>query len=132
MTRAISSETGLAENRRLTEYYIAHDPTTITLIPVKQTRQPGGGFKAERQTPRSPQQFKVVAVINNWDGIAAVQGGEVQGWAYILVGQWDAEIAIGDLWEDGDNTYRVTAILQASDYEKRCAVSSFGPEPSYG
>lgn len=132
MTRAISTEKGLAANRRLTEHFIAHDPTMIALVPHTKFATGDGGYEILPGTPKDSQTFKLIAVISNWDGITHAEYADVRNWAYILIAKWDADIAIGDTWQDGDTNYRITAILQASDYEIRCAVTSFGTGPNYG
>lgn len=130
--RTVSSEIGLAYNRRLTKRYIDHDPTTLVLTPHARSATGDGGYSLGPGTPKAPQKFKLVAVINNWDGITRGEYADSRSWAYIVVGEYDADIAIGDTWNDGNTTYRITAILQASDYEIRCAATAFGEDPNYG
>lgn len=132
MTRAISQQHGLDILRRNTAWYITDDPSTITLTPHTKTREASGGYTLVAGTPRAPQTFKLIPFSLTTDGIVRGEGGEVRNWTYFIVAPYDAIIEIGDTWSDGETLYRVTAIVQANDYEIKAAATAFGKDPNYG
>lgn len=119
--------------RRVMRKVIAVDPRTIELVPHTKTRQPGGGWKLEAQTPRAPQTFMLEYQPGMTTGIVSgMEGAESRSWSYQLVGEWDSVVEVDDIWQDGETTYRIVAIMPKNDYEKRCVVEASGPDPNYG
>lgn len=119
--------------RKVTAKLISVDPRTISLVPHTKERQPSGGYKWTPQTPRTPQDFTLELIpAGTVTGAGFSEGAEPKSWMYYLIGKYDAQVEVGDTWEDGDSSYRVTAILPKNDYEKRCVVVGSGSEPNYG
>lgn len=132
MTRTISKQRGLDYLRRITDKFIADDPTTVAL--TYNTRMPDGtgGYDVFPGQEREPQEFKLIAVPSNLDGLVQTEGGSSRNWTYVLLGRYDAIAEIGDTWTDGNITFRITALMHENDYERRWAVIAFGTEPNYG
>ena len=130
--RTVSTQRGLAELRRVTEHFIADDPTIIVLTPHSKVSDGCGGYLFVPETPRVSQVFKVIAIPTSTDGIVESEGASSRKWDYVLLGKYDAEVEIGDSWTDGDSSYRVTGCMQENDYERRFSVIAFGKDPSYG
>ena len=52
--------------------------------------------------------------------------------AYILIGQWDADIQANDWWEDETGQWKVLGLFPNMGYETRATVEVFSANPSYG
>lgn len=125
----------LVTNRELTHWFIVQDPSPISLIPVEKTRQPGGGFKTDALPPRPEQIMKLIYQGGSADGIVATADGQSRRYDFILLGEWDATIHIGDFWEDPtrDGQFWVVNGLQPyNGYEVKAGVSSYGWNPDGG
>lgn len=125
--------------KKATDVSIRLDPTTIQLIPHKRVNQGGGAWKVVPQTPRPPQTFLVETVASTLSGITGTGGGSVstegaQGhsWSYNITGRFDAELEIGDQWNEGDTTYKVVALQPDNGYAKVGVVDAIGKDPAYG
>lgn len=132
MTRTISRQHGLDVLRRSTNLFIADDPTIIALTPNTRLPDGIGGYDLFPETQRDPQEFKLIAVSASLDGLTQTEGGSSRNWTYVLLGRYDAIAEIGDTWIDGNTTYRVTALMQENDYERRWSVIAFGTDPNNG
>lgn len=133
MATTASAQQGLDLLRASTIAFIADDPTTISLIPSRGTsvEKPGGGYDYMPGTVRAEQEFKVISQSAS-DGIAESDGAQARSFDFIIVGQYDAAIEIGDRWTDGNNWYEVMGILPENGYERKASVKSLGAEPNYG
>lgn len=125
--------------RKATEIAISIDPRTIVLTPHSRVDKGGGLYDFAAQTPRAAQTFMVEPVGATLSGITSTSGGvvasegaQVHQWSYYLIGRHDAEMEIGDTWQDGETTYRIVAIQPKNDYEKRAVITAFGKDPNYG
>lgn len=126
--------------RKATELAINLDPRTIILTPHAKVNKGGGLYDFEAQTPRLPQTFMVEPVGATLAGITSTSGGvvstdsgaSIHQWSYYLVGRYDAQMEIGDTWQEGETSYRIVAIQPKNDYEKRAVVTAFGKDPNYG
>jgi hypothetical protein len=46
---------------------------------------------------------------------------------FVLLGEWNAVIAVGDWWEDGlGNRWEVRALIPGNNYESRAVVEAHG------
>ena len=118
--------------RNLTLQFIQNDPTDIQLTPHIRTGQPGGGFKNIPQPKRRSQTFKL---INQGSGSGkSVQGDGINtSNDMILLGLFDAKIAIGDTWTDPDGiTWSVTGLIPRNGYEVKATVTAQGAGPIGG
>ena len=138
-TLSISTAKYLPALRKATELAIKIDPRTITLLPHSRIDRGGGLYDFEAQTPRAAQTFMVEPVGATLSGITSTSGGAVNSegasvhqWSYYLVGKYDAEMEIGDTWQEGETVYRIVALQPKNDYEKRAVVTAYGKDPNYG
>ena len=134
MTASVSSLRALPALRRAIVRLLEIDSRTISLIPQGKTEIANGGiYDTVAQTSRAPQKFLLEAYnIYGYNTIADIGAdGDFKRY-YQMTGAWDAVVAIGDHWEDGDTKYRVISILPKNDYETRCLVIGFGKDPNYG
>jgi hypothetical protein len=118
-----------ALHRRGTEHFIEADPTEIVLIP--RTEQIVDGTKRfVSQSPRLAQFFKVIWPGEN--GILRDVGpdGGVRRFDFILVGQWYAEVEIGDSWELGTQVFHVEYRYPDNEYEVKVGGVSHGSKPT--
>ena len=122
--------TQLEIQRKLTEWFISvGPPKTITLIPQVEIKEPGKGIKRGPGTPRPPQQFKII-----WPGgdgfVSSVQDGTHHRFDAILVGLYDCQAEIGDIWQEGDQKYYIHSEYPNNQYERKFGLYSYGNKPS--
>lgn len=125
----------IAINREITKWFISMDPSTITLIPRQHVRNASNAWEMQDLAPRDPQDFKFVQggiVRTSNEGLEATELGTQRRFDYIMIGNWDAIVEIGDHWSDGEQEYKVTGILPYNDYEVKAGIVSFGAEPDHG
>lgn len=128
------TEIRLSELRWNTLQYINAKPTTITLTSTRGTAvaKPGGGHDYTT-AERDPQTFRIVRQ-TTFDGIehSPNDEGMSRKFAYLIVGKFDAEVAVGDTWDDGENHFHVDSVEPYNGYEVRALVTGFETEPEYG
>ena len=107
------------QQRRMTKAFIDADPTVIALIPQVETVTPGGGRTFVQGQPRADQTFKVIPM--TYDQRPTITaGGKERIIDYTLMGTWDCE---GDVWDlftlEPNEYYVVVAITDGHGYEKK-------------
>lgn len=119
-------QTELAINQSNTLAFIAQDPTTITLIPRLDVWVAGSKKKTD-QTPRDPQTFKVIWAPTT--GIVQTIDGTSRRFDFVLVGAFDAVVAIGDHWLQTIQDNEIDYVFPYNGYEVKCGGSSYGSKP---
>ena len=129
-----SNQRGLSALRKQTKFFIDDDPTAIALKTGKgvATEKPSGGMSYGDAATRTVQLFKLINTGGDFDGIVATDDAEIKRYNYIILGQHDALVAIGDYWDDGNTRYQVVSALVKNDYETKHAVVAYGRDPNYG
>lgn len=117
----------LSIHRKGTERFIAGDPTEITLIPSTEVWS-GGSKTYGIENPRDPQNFKVIWS-GSQDGIVVKSEGTTRRFDFVLVGAYDAQVAIGDHWKVGDQHFQVEWVAPANGYEVKAGGVSHGSNP---
>lgn len=117
----------LSIHRKGTERFIDADPTEVTLTPTTEVWS-GGSKTYGSETPRQPQNFKVIWS-GSQDGIVVKSEGTTRRFDFILVGKHDAEVAIGDFWKVGNQHYQVEWVAPANGYEVKAGGTSHGSNP---
>jgi hypothetical protein len=117
----------LSMHRKGTEEYIAADPTTITLT-SKSVAWAGGSKTLNADSERAPQNFKVIW--SGSDGIVTTSSGTTRRFDFILVGGYDAEVAIGDFWDIENQHNVIEYVYPSNGYEVKCGGKSHGSNPS--
>jgi len=114
-------------HRKNTKRFIDSDPTVITLItPVE--AMVNGTKVANYTEDRAAQTFKII-----WqgeDGIVREIPGGVRRFNFVIVGEYDAELAIGDFWETGDQKHVIEYVYPDNGYEVKAGGVSHGPAPT--
>lgn len=120
-------------NRQLTTWFINQDPTTVTLTPVAEVQTSGGGYTFEDLPERVPQIFKFIQQGSNFTGVIESGDGRERQYEFIMVGNWDAAIAIGDHWQDANGQdWRIGGFIPNNGYEIKAGVYSWGKRPGNG
>jgi hypothetical protein len=117
----------LSLHRKGTESFIAADTTTI-LLTSKAEVWAGGTKTLSADTDREPQDFKVIW--SGSDGIVPHESGTTRRFDFILVGKYDAEVAIGDFWDIEDQHNVIEYVYPFNGYEVKCGGKSYGSNPS--
>ena len=115
-------------NRKNTEAYIAADPTILRLKTRVPLRTPSGGVTVVDGPTRPEQIFKLIMVSPAGGSIEQrTDSGTERQVDYILLGKWDAQVDVGDWWEDGrGNVWEVRAVIPSNGYETRAVVEAHG------
>lgn len=119
----------VALNRRLTKYFIADDPTPITLK-TRTWSTSGGSKEAVNGPDRLEQIFKVI--YDGSTGQVNTADGQTRKFDFILVGEYNASVAIGDYWDEGSQRYTIDYVFPDNGWEKKCGGTSHGISPSHG
>jgi hypothetical protein len=112
--------------RRQTKWFIRTDPTTITLIPVRKVKNASAGFTRIDQAPRPPQVFKLITLNENAKP-TIVDDGVERLVDFQLLGEWSAQMDVGDYWRDEENQkYEIVELVPTNLYETRGMVVKHG------
>jgi hypothetical protein len=99
---------------------LSPDVAEIALIPAKQAAAEGagGGHRYSDATPRAPQLLKV-SKVTGLDGREESQRdeGTNRKFNFEVVGPADAEIEIGDHWEDEIASYTIETVDRTTPYK---------------
>lgn len=127
----ISNTLEMAIHRKNTTRFINADPTEITLL-AQGSPTIVNGTKIDNGTAaRDPQTFKII-----WAGdngiVRQISDGEggVRRFNFIILGEFDAEMAIGDTWSNGSQKFVIEYIFPYNGYEVKGGGSSHGESPN--
>lgn len=124
------SDIELALHRKGTQRFIDSDPTVISLTRTQESWS-GGSKSFSVQEQVEPQSFKVI-----WNGPESgiVSESEVKArrFDFVLVGLYDANIAIGDYWLFDDQYFQIEWIAPANGYQVKAGGVSHGSTPVAG
>lgn len=116
----------------------------ISLVPVSGTvvEKPGGG---KDYLPAAPRGDQVFAVFNANQGSGRGRqsspdsgqssdgdGGRIRVFEFDLIGAYDAEVEVGDTWEDSAVSYEITSVDVTAAYQVRCSAVGFLKDPGHG
>jgi hypothetical protein len=123
---ALTSTLEKVIHRKGTKRFIGADPTTIVLS------KPGGSivdgtYRSGVGVARNPQQFKLIW--SDQSGIVRELPDGTRRFDFVLLGEHDAIVEIGDTFDIGTNKYVVTYIYPYNDYEVKAGGISHGPNP---
>ena len=123
---ALASTLEKSVHRKGTTRFINADPTVITLTPTG-GEVVDGTYKAGVGADREAQRFKII-----WggeSGIVRKTPDTVYRFDFILLGEYNAIVAIGDTFSIGDNKYIVEYVFPYNDYEVKAGGVSHGANP---
>jgi hypothetical protein len=123
----VLTATELAINRANTAKYISLDPTTITLTPRADVWVAGTKTRPDG-LPREPQQFKIIWGGNT--GIVTTIEGTTRRFDFVIVGTYDASIAIADHFLVGNEDYEIQYIFPSNGYEVKGGGVAYGSKPN--
>jgi len=118
----------LRVNRINTRAFIRADPIQIALKTRVPVRSATGGFSQSAGTPRALQTFKLIMQSPAGSSLEQrTEDGTERQVDYILLGEYNAQVYVGDWWEDGNgNVWEVRALVPANGYETRAVVEAHG------
>lgn len=125
-------DTRLAYLRYTTKMYIRDDPTSIILGRTVKVAMPGGGH----DYPKVSLPAQIFRLVNqtNYDGLERSfnDDGEARKFIYTMLGEWNADVQINDVWEVSGVQYSVEGMLPNNEFETRATVTAFAKEPRHG
>lgn len=124
------------QNRLLTTWFIAQDPTWVVLQRRVELRTLSGATKFVPGATLDAQRVKLIYGGNTGGGRAGIVrtgDGTERMFSYIMVMEWDADVEPGDFWVDAkDQWWEVEEVLPTNGYEIKATVRSYGDEPQHG
>lgn len=122
----ITNPTELATQRALTAAFIEANYETIVLTPRTQGKTTTGGFQYNNQPPRAPQKFHIIERVSNAMPRTRVIGGDQREEDFTLLGYWDAQVAVHDIFDLNGAQWEVLALMSDNGYERRATVMRYG------
>ena len=114
-------------HRKNTKRFIDSDPTVISLVtPVKD--MVNGTQVSSYVEDKDAQTFKII-----WqgdDGIVRETPGGARRFNFILLGEHDKKLDIGDFWQVGDQKFVIEYIFPSNGYEVKAGGVSHGKAPT--
>lgn len=107
--------------RAVTAAYIATDPTEVIIRRPGKVSDGSGGFRINGESPLPPQTVRIISA-GTGSTRRTVDGEEEQP-DIVLLGEWDADIQVDDVFMfDGDD-YQVQTVLADLGYETYAEVT---------
>jgi hypothetical protein len=107
--------------RRLTTAFIQTQPVTIVLVPHTNVRTGAGGTKLVEGVPRSAQTMRLIEP-GEPDVIRLEQDGQEERSIFELLGEWDAELAVGDTFVVDEAEWTIIQTFFYNGYSRRAQV----------
>lgn len=116
----------LEYQRNLTTWFIEFEPLDVVLIPRLRTRTASGGSTYADLPPRRVQRMRLIRMSSAQKPLVT-QDGRERIIDFTLMGQWDAEMAVGDHWRDLEGLlYEVVELVPSNGYERKALVVKHG------
>jgi hypothetical protein len=122
----------LEVNRLNTAFFVAQNPREISLNPRARVRTPSGAWTTQGAVPRPTQTFRLIMQSPSGSSLeqATAESGDVErDIEWVLLGHWDADMDIGDWWEEGDIHFELKDLAPYNGYERQAIVSATGKHP---
>jgi hypothetical protein len=117
----VAREPELLIHRRNTEYFIAWNPYPVTLIPRERTKT-ASGSKWVDGSPRVVQTMRLIPQSETTPPLTTADG-KVRSITHVLLGRWDADMAIGDHWIDTiGSTFEIVDMSTPNGYELKALI----------
>lgn len=126
----MENERSLRMLRNSTTWFIAQDPTSITLVRRVAQKTNTGAFTPGTATPQAAQVVKLIG--NSEDGVKSSEGSQDRSFEYTVLLRHDGNIQIGDYWKAGDAFWQVYALEPTNGYEIKARARQFSKAPSDG
>lgn len=114
-----------AVNRRMTTAFIAVKPDILILTPRTRVKKPAGGWTWEEEAPREPQTMTMIEH-SGPPQMITTQDGVERKVEFELLGEWDAGMAVGDVFSYKGRDWEVAELWVHNDYETRGRVVGRG------
>lgn len=117
--------------RRNTQAFIASRAFCIALIPSIKTKT-ASGYTTSAGEPRREQFFALIDQSTTYGNVPGKLRSSEAGQRKIdhqLLGYWDADMEVGDHWDDGrGGRYEIDEMLPDNGYERRAKVIRYGSQ----
>lgn len=125
----VNRDAELAIQRKNTEWFIAWNPYPVILIPQVKTKTGTGteitdGIPRAEQTMRLIPQNEVTPPTTKNNGVTL--NGVERVITHVLLGLYDAVLAVGDHWRDGDGFYYEVLFVGRNGYESKGLIEQHG------
>lgn len=118
----MASDAELNAQRKVTRAFIRASATLVTLTPHTRERGPRGAWTEVAGTDRDPQLVRLVPQPGT--SVLTDETGTRRSVDYQLLGEWDAEVEVGDRYTDlAGNVLTVVALEPDNGYEVRAQVT---------
>ena len=126
----MSVQSELTAKRRGTTAFIAANPSALVLIPLIITKTGSGGKLVSDGLPRDERIYRVIeqaSAYGNNPGLLPSADGKQRRVTFQLLAEWDAELAVGDHWNNAEGIrMEVAELLPYNGYERRARVVQYG------
>ena len=120
-------------NRYLTKQFIDMDPTSIVLLRRARVDNGAGGWRYSSALPRPAQVFKLIPQGGPVNGLTETTDGAERKYDFVLLGEHDADVDVGDYWLDADGSHWVVeGFIPSNEYEIRAGVRAVGEKIADG
>lgn len=109
-----------------TAAFINANPIAIALVPNTRTKTASGGWADTPQTPRKLQILRLIPQSVSAGAPERATDGVARKWPYVLLGLWNAEMAVGDTFDFDGVTLQVKYMWPENGYERRAGVDVSG------
>jgi hypothetical protein len=117
----VSRELELEAHRKNTEWFMAWNPYPVILIPRERVKT-GSGSKWVDGEPRVVQTMRLIPQSETAAPLTTADG-KVRSITHVLLGRWDADVAIGDHWTDTiGSTFEVIDVSTPNGYETKALI----------
>lgn len=120
----ISAE--LAILRDQTEWFIEANPIDLIVTPTRRVKNSTGGVAKQNLVARPVQRLRLISMSASQKPKITDDGIEREI-DLTLLGPWDAQLDIGDWWQDGEGLlYEIIEMVPYNGYEVRALVVKSG------
>lgn len=119
----------LSENevmRKQTTEFIAVYPQVIALVRTAMESDGSGGFKTVGPNPLGPQTFRQITQPTNTQVLRRTIDGEEVSPDFVLLGEWNADVQIGDWYMKDGAKHEVVYVKEDRRYETWAEVKYRG------
>jgi hypothetical protein len=126
----MSRDSELAFHSRVTQLFIAANPSELVLTQAGMVKTASGGRVRSDGPTRPAQTFRLIdqsTSFGSTPGPVRTADGVSRRATHQLLGYRDAVFAVGDFWTGDDGRrYEIVEILPDNGYERRARVVAYG------
>lgn len=112
--------------RKQTTAFIAVYPQVIALVRTAMVADGSGGVKSSGPSPLGPQTFRQITQPTNTGVFRRTIDGEEVSPDFVLLGEWDADVAIGDWYMKDGAKHEIVYVKEDRRYETWAEVKYRG------